>query len=171
MGNKAGKKTGRALNILVIALIVMALVIVSELFFVVPIFAKGQSMSPTIKGGSVLVIDKFTRTAPGRGDIIAIKTRPEDEMEGATLIKRVIAVGGDTVECDVRGVSVNGAAIDEPYANGVTDPFPAETVPDGGVFVMGDNREDSLDSRDLGCFGEGDIYGRVLFCAVPFRKL
>ena len=89
--------------------------------------------------------------------------------EGKLLIKRVIAVGGDSVDIDREGnVSVNGQKLDEPYVTekslGECDiEFPF-TVPEGRVFVMGDQRDTSIDSRNsvIGCVEKDQIVGKVL---------
>ena len=92
------------------------------------------------------------------------------------LVKRVIAKGGDVVNIDYQAgtVSVNGEVLQETYiaeptylGYDVTFPY---TVPEGTVFVMGDNRNASLDSRSsyVGCIDERDILGKVLLCFLPF---
>ena len=111
-----------------------------------------------------------------RGDVIIIShaTRMDE-----SIIKRVIAVGGDTVDIDFyKGtVSVNGQVLDEPYVNTPTNlsydmTFPV-TVPDGKLFVLGDNRNDSLDSRstDIGFINENKVLGKVVFRFYPFDKI
>ena len=95
---------------------------------------------------------------------------------GKPLVKRVIAKGGDTISIDYDSgmVMVNGEVLQEDYiaeptylGYDVTFPY---TVPEGTVFVMGDNRNQSLDSRStyVGCIDERDILGRVLLCFMPF---
>ena len=95
---------------------------------------------------------------------------------GKPLVKRVIAKGGDVVNIDyqVGTVSVNGEVLQEAYiaeptylGYDVTFPY---TVPEGTVFVMGDNRNASLDSRSsyVGCIDKRDILGKVLLCFLPF---
>ena len=95
---------------------------------------------------------------------------------GRPLVKRVIAKGGDTISIDYATgtVEVNGKALEEDYIAeptylGYDVEFPY-TVPEGTVFVMGDNRNASLDSRSsyVGCIDEQDILGKVLLCFLPF---
>ena len=95
---------------------------------------------------------------------------------GRPLVKRVIAKGGDTISIDYASgtVKVNGKVLEEDYIAeptylGYDVEFPY-TVPEGTVFVMGDNRNASLDSRSsyVGCIDEQDILGKVLLCFLPF---
>ena len=97
---------------------------------------------------------------------------------GKPLVKRVIAKGGDTISIDyAQGVvTVNGEVLQEDYIAeptylGYDIEFPY-TVPEGTVFVMGDNRNASLDSRSsyVGCIDERDILGNVLLCFLPFSE-
>lgn len=110
---------------------------------------RGPSMLPTLQNGNWLVLKSVVPTVR-RGDIVVV-TQPNDLNE--PLIKRVIAVAGDEVRIDFSAgtVSVNGEVLDEPYINEKTHRasdvvFPV-TVPPNCIFVMGDNRNHSLDSR------------------------
>ncbi|QKJ18676.1 signal peptidase I [Microbacterium hominis] len=111
-----------------------------------------DSMSPTLSAGTRVVYDRVS--TPHRGDIVLIEDRGGwSGVAGATLIKRVIGVAGDQVVCCEPGTGrliVNGIAVDEPFVDGERPggsiPFRI-TVARGTVFVMGDNRGASLDSR------------------------
>lgn len=115
------------------------------------------SMIPTLLVGDHLLVSKFTYkfTEPARGDIVVFKY-PDDPSRN--FIKRIIAVGGDTIEVRDKVVYVNRTRQEEPYVQYVTqEVFPAEsssrdnfgpvTVPQNAYFMMGDNRDSSLDSR------------------------
>lgn len=113
---------------------------------------------------------------PQRGDVVIVDSYT---AYGKPLVKRVIAKGGDTISIDYASgtVTVNGEVLDEDYIAeptylGYDVEFPY-TVPEGTVFVMGDNRNNSLDSRSsyVGCIDERDILGKVLVCFLPFRIL
>jgi len=126
----------------------------------------GNSMNPTLQDGDRLLLSTISNNYE-RGDIVVIH-RDDDEP----LIKRVIAVGGDTIDINfITGtVTVNGEVLEEDYIADRTylqyvdgPEFPL-TVPENQVFVMGDNRNDSLDSRSgtVGLVDTRDILGKML---------
>lgn len=111
-----------------------------------------DSMAPTLGSGDVVVYDRWSE--PARGDIVLLVDREGWSGEaGALLVKRIVGVAGDVVVCCEAGTGrlvVNGMPADEPYAGesrpGGGIPFRV-TVPEGAVWVMGDNRGASTDSR------------------------
>ena len=149
----------------------LVLVLVFSFFFRI-IQVDGSSMVPTLVNGDKLIVWGAGYT-PQRGDVVIVDSYTS---YGKPLVKRVIAKGGDTVSIDYATgtVAVNGEVLQEDYiaeptylGYDVTFPY---TVPEGTVFVMGDNRNQSLDSRStyVGCIDERDILGRVLLCFMPF---
>ena len=124
-------------------------------FFVRLIGVDGTSMYPTLEDHSIMLVSNLNYT-PEKGDIVVL--RKEGFYGDQPIVKRIIATGGDTVDIDpVTGdVLVNGEALDEPYIaekintlEKMGDMTYPQTVPEGCVFVMGDNREWSKDSRLL----------------------
>lgn len=131
----------------------------------------GDSMFPTLKDGDWLAISGITAEIE-RGDIVVV-TQPWER--NVPIIKRVVAVGGDTVDIDFDNgkVYVNNTEIYEPYINEPTETsydveFPI-TVDDGKIFLMGDNRNISLDSRStkIGLVDERYILGKALIRLFP----
>ena len=149
----------------------LVLVLVFSFFFRI-IQVDGASMVPTLQNGDKLIV-WGAGYEPQRGDVVIVDSYT---AYGKPLVKRVIAKGGDTISIDYASgiVTVNGEVLDEDY---IAEPtylgydvgFPY-TVPEGTVFVMGDNRNNSLDSRSsyVGCIDERDILGKVLVCFLPF---
>ena len=155
------------------SVIVSVFVVVLVFAFILrPVTVDGSSMNPTLYDKDrVLMVELFYH--PQRGDVVIVDSYT---AYGKPLVKRVIAKGGDVVNIDYQAgtVSVNGEVLQEAYiaeptylGYDVTFPY---TVPEGTVFVMGDNRNASLDSRSsyVGCIDERDILGKVLLCFLPF---
>jgi signal peptidase I len=135
-----------------------------------------ESMKPAIPPRSNVMVDLhyYRRHAPERGDLIVF-SQPRER--GPFLIKRVIAVGGQTIEIDNDRVFVDDYPLDEPYLfidRHYPDPKPhfQEKVPPGKLFVLGDNRRLSFDSRfsQFGFVDERWVRGKVMYVMPTFRK-
>ena len=143
-------------------------------FFVRLVDVVGESMLPTLQSSDKIVVSNLFYE-PKQGDIIVFR---KDEYKEQPLVKRVIAVEGQTIDIDFnRGiVYVDGEPIDEPYiAEPTTEPmdFNGEVkVPEGCVFVMGDNRNHSTDSRldTIGFVDKRCIMGKVYFTLFPLKN-
>ena len=140
-----------------------AVLLLLRLFVAEPVRTDGHSMEPTLHDGDALVIDTLTyRFAdPAVGDIVVAST-PDT---GQSVVKRVVALGGDLVGIEDGVLVRNGRAVDEPYAN--QDQMAGYywgpvTVPDGMVFLLGDNRLESVDSRTYGAVPVDAIEGRYV---------
>ncbi|HZK20654.1 MAG TPA: signal peptidase I [Oscillospiraceae bacterium] len=169
-GNKSFKEKLMDFNLydftdsVIYALIAIAVIFV---LFLRVFSIEGVSMTPTLHDKDKVVVAS-TGSKYEKGDIVVIgKTRFFSE----SLVKRVIAVGGDNVYINFSTgkVYVNEIELVEYYVNSPTErqydiAFPI-TVPEGAVFLLGDNRNDSLDSRSslIGCVDERSVVGRVLF--------
>lgn len=135
----------------------------------------GNSMNPTLSNGEKLIITSFPYT-PAQGDIVVTDSRTR---YGKVLIKRVIGCPGDTIDIDFEAGIVyrNGAILAETYTAAPTwleegTQFPL-TVPAGQLFLMGDNRNDSLDSRspEVGLVDARDVLGKVLWRLLPLSRM
>lgn len=174
--NTKKKKVKEVLEYAESLTVVFAVMLLIFTFIARPATVDGESMLPTLRNGERLVISNlFYEPAPG--DIVVL-CGEADREEGRNLIKRIIAVGGQTIDIDFETgeVTVDGEVLDEPYILERTHldegtEFPL-TVPEGEVFVMGDNRNASRDSRSLsvGTVKEEYIVGRVLFRFFPFDR-
>ena len=155
------------LRVIVITLIVTY----GVLYFVQISRVYGTSMVPTFHEGNIVLVDKvfYKRGEPERNDIVVVDYRDANQNE-TFIIKRVVAVGGDHLEIKDNQVYLNGELLQEDYINGTmtNNEDMSIDIPEGKVFVMGDNRYNSLDSRRLGYFDfEDDVIGKVFF-TVPF---
>lgn len=171
----AKKETGRGAYELVQTLMCAVLVLVLLFTFVVRVVqVDGESMRETLQDQDLLlVLDNWLCGDFQPGDIVILQE--EDFNGGVPIVKRVIATEGQTVDIDFANgtVYVDGVELEEPYIREPTwtdegAEFPL-TVPEGCVFVMGDNRNDSDDSRNpsLGPVDTRSVLGRVLILAVP----
>jgi signal peptidase I len=159
----------------IIIALVLALVITT---FIKPTLVKGYSMYPTIEPYNYLIVNKlpYLTGDPSHGDIVVFKAHIySDNGEAKDLIKRVIGIAGDKIEVKGGIVYRNGEALKEDYIYGGETPGDMEpfTVDDGYIFVMGDNRPNSLDSRDpsIGEIAVSDILGRVDIRLFPFDEI
>ena len=178
-GNRFG--FGGEMAVLVITALVLALLIKTFLFqaFYIPT----GSMEPTLHGpGDRVLVNKLPYYVhdPRRGDVIVFENPAvqvdrsliggfvhwlseglgRSGVEDEFLIKRVVGLPGETVEAHDGSVYIDGARLDEPYLHEKTADFGPETVPEGELFMMGDNRNQSQDSRFIGTIPIDDVVGK-----------
>ncbi len=145
--------------------------------FIKPTLVRGDSMYSTLEEGDYLIINRMSYKfkEPERGDIIVFESDlQQDDGSSKDLVKRVIGVSGDTVKIENSKVYVNGEELVEPYIDDeVTEGDIDTVVPEDSVFVLGDNREISLDSRydSVGFINDSDILGKVFVRLYPFNKI
>ena len=158
---------------LIIAALVIALLIKTFLFqaFYIP----SDSMVPTLEKNDRVIVNKLSYRLHDvhRGDIVVFKAPPGADDDVKDLVKRVIALPGEEVEGRDNHVFINGKQLEEDYLpeGTITSDFPPVVVPPKSMWVMGDNREQSKDSRFFKFIPEDDIVGRVFLRIWPLNRL
>lgn len=147
-------------------LIIILVVLILRTFIVTPIIVSGESMVPTLDGGELMLLKKYD-TSYERFDIVVVNKN----VEGDNLIKRVIGLPGETIRYRNGNLYINDEVIEDTYAYGETGNFREITLGNDEYFLMGDNREISLDSRSLGIIKNKEIEGTVGIVLYPFNKL
>lgn len=150
--------------------VITAVVVILILAFIArPSRIIGHSMEDTCFDGDLVILWELNYQ-PAHGDIVVVN---EDNPLHENLVKRVIGVGGDHVQVQDGAVTVNGQKLDEPYIKeqqwmGTNVDL---VVPEDRVFLMGDNRNHSSDSREVGPIEKKDIIGKVVVRVFPFDAL
>lgn len=160
---------------IVIAIIIAAII----LFFFKPIIIQQESMQPTFYSDDYVVVSKQSYSIFGdieRGDVIVFRSSLLDENgDQKSLIKRVIGLPGDTIEIKNGYVILNGVTIQEDYLaeQGVSGEMEQITVDEGKIFVMGDNRAVSQDSRspEVGQVDQDTVIGKVVLRIFPLDSI
>ena len=164
------------IEILLIVIVAIGLATLFTRFVMQPYEIPSGSMEQTIEVGDRVFSEKVSYMFgdPVQGDIITFEDPADSER---VLIKRVIATGGQTVDLRDGVVYVDGVPLDEPYTqgkpsndlnSGITYPY---TVPEGHVWVMGDNRTNSQDSRYFGAIKESSVTGKAIFIYWPLTDV
>ncbi len=156
------------------AFAIAVLTILFIIIFIMQSFlVKGTSMEPTLRDGERLLVNKliFRFRTPKTGDIIVLKYPKDPSMK---FIKRVIAGPGKTVYIQDSKVYVGGVELTEPYIKEKTfSNYDFQVVPEGTLFVMGDNRNGSKDSRDpdVGFVPLKNVVGKAFFIFWPLQNI
>jgi len=154
-------------------------------FVVEPFYIPSLSMYPTLTVNDQIAVEKFSKlwSSPRRGDMVVFKAPPTfyeakglSKQDGSVrrdtvLVKRVVAVAGDEVEVRNGMLLVNGALQYEPYALEAASYSLAKlTVPPGNIFVLGDNRNVSVDSHVWGCLPVDNVVGKAFYVIYPVER-
>jgi len=146
-------------------LIIILVVVTLRTFIVTPIVVSGESMVPTLDGGELMLLKKYD-TDYERFDIVVVNKN----VEGDNLIKRVIGLPNETIKYRNNKLYINDELLEDVYAYGDTGNFREITLGEDEYFLMGDNREISLDSRSIGIIKKSEIEGTVGIVLFPFNK-
>lgn len=146
-----------------IYVLIILVVILIRSFIATPIRVNGSSMHPTLENGNYMILKKYEKGSIDRFDIVVVKKGKE------RLIKRVIGLPKEDIAYKDNFLYIDDEKIDDEYGAGYTSDFVDYCTSDE-YFVMGDNREDSLDSRVFGCVNKKDILGTTNFVLFPFSK-
>jgi signal peptidase I len=183
------KRRQRALiEWLVILAIVLVCTVVLRTFVVQSYSIPSLSMSPTLQVGDRIIVDKLSYRfgSVHRGDIVVFARPPLEDQEYADLVKRVIGLPGETISARNGHVYINGKRLYEPWLppgpGSYTGPLPGDPheqfnmpgpvkIPAGEYYVMGDNRENSEDSRFFGPISKSLIVGRAVAVAWPLSQI
>ena len=161
-------------ELLLMVALAFALAAAIRTWVVQPYVIPSGSMIPTIELQDRVIANKFIYhfTEPKRGDIVVL-----DDPTGSvdTLIKRVVGLGGETVDILDGKVLIDGEVLDEPYTHGLpTEPMTLEMpyhIPEGSVWLMGDYRTNSADSRVFGAVPLSEVKGRAIFRFWPIDRI
>lgn len=166
------------MDILETVVFIASIFLVFYLFIVQPNQVKGASMDDTFHNGEYIFTSKVTYKFRQikKGDVVIFRSPKNNEIE---LIKRVVALPGDTIMIKGRDVYVNDRKLYEPYIKNATMVIPGGalmdgiplTIPEGFIFVMGDNRGASSDSREFGPVPESLLIGQVFYRYFPFNRV
>ena len=160
-------------------LLCMAVIFIAFTFFLRLVTVSGASMNPTLRTGDGIIISNFMYT-PDYGDIVAVN---KESAEESSMIKRVVALPGDevTINFESHIITVNGKVsfedyeVMEPISEAFDMDYPVSTftVPDDSIFVLGDNRNNSIDSRSesVGFIRLDEINGKALFRLFPIGQI
>ncbi len=175
---EAKAKPSGARNVLewvVIAGGALLVAFVIKTFLLQAFYIPSLSMAPTLQINDRVLVNKVSYDLHDvhRGDLVVFESPPNESSESKDLIKRVIGLPGETVESRDGRMVVNGQVLDEPYLDTdvVTGPLEKVTVPPNHVWVMGDNRANSRDSRFFGAIPESLIIGRAFVRVWPVTAI
>lgn len=146
--------------------VIIVVVLLVKAFIFTPVIVNGKSMMTTLHENDIMILDKIGMKIDGidRFDIVVIQT------DRSKIIKRVIGLPGEKLEYIDDKLYIDGKEVDDPYGTGITYDIGLVEIPEGEYYVLGDNRNDSVDSRFLGTIEKKNILGRTNLIIYPFNR-
>ena len=157
------EKTKRFIKELIPYVVILVVVIIIRTYIATPVMVSGPSMNPTLKGKEIMILNKLDDDYK-RYDIVVVHT------EHGEIIKRVIALPGETIQCKNNKIYINSRKLEKDYGMGTTSDISKTKLKDNEYFVLGDNRENSMDSRYYGPINIKKIKGKTSFIIFPFDR-
>ncbi len=149
--------------------IILAIILIRT-FVITPVRVNGTSMYSTLKNGEIMILNKldYKLNSINRFDIVVVKT------DSNKIIKRVIGLPGESLRYEDNTLYINDKRVEESYLKDKTEDFDLqelgyEKIPDNCYFVLGDNRDNSSDSRIIGCVKKEQIEGSASLVIFPFK--
>lgn len=151
--------------------IIVIVVVIFRIFIATPVRVDGDSMNSTLNNGDILILNKLNHNYK-RFDVVVV------DVNNTKLVKRVIGLPGESIEYKENELYINGEKMDDIETSRTADfslkeLYDLDKLPDDYYFVMGDNRGNSLDSRDyrVGIINKSDIVGTTSIRLFPFNKI
>ena len=155
---------------LLIAVVIVAVITI----FLRPTVVRQTSMEPSLEPGDYLLVSRQAYRLGDfhRGDVIVFRHDEGGSTDKRLLIKRVIGLPGDVITVTDGALWINGSKVKEDYLSDAATPGEIYNlrVPDGQLFVLGDHRSVSMDSRAFGCISKQDVKGRAVLRLFPVKK-
>lgn len=169
--NQKIKKQDNPLKDLIVYGSIILAIILIRTFVVTPVRVNGESMYPTLNNKEIMLLNKweYKTNKIKRFDIVVVNTN------GKKIIKRVIGLPGETLKYENGILYIDGQETKEPYLKETTEDFNIKDlgytkIPSDCYFVLGDNRDNSKDSRVIGCVKKSEIKGKTSLVILPIKK-